>query len=60
MKLGGEDAIEAAARSLIELRDVVDARHVGSPANLVVITAVGYGYRRNDGVLVVPLTALGP
>ena len=27
---------------------------------LVVLTATGYGYRRDDGVLVVPLTALGP
>ena len=53
-------AIEAAAKSLLKLRDVVDARHIGSPANLVVITAVGYGYRRDDGVLVLPLTALGP
>ena len=60
VKLGGEDAIEAAAKSLLKLREVVDVRHVGSPANLVVITAVGYGYRRDDGVLVVPLTALGP
>ena len=32
----------------------------GAPANLVVITAVGYGYRRDDGVLVVPLATLGP
>ena len=27
---------------------------------LPVVTATGYSYRRDDGVLVVPLTALGP
>ena len=60
IKLGGQDAIDAAATSLLKLRSVVDERHVGAPANLVVITAVGYGYRRDDGVLVVPLATLGP
>ena len=60
IKLGGEAAIDSAAQSLLKLRDTVEPRHVGAPANLVVITATGYGYRRPDGVLVVPLTALGP
>ena len=53
-------AIDSAARSLLKLRDTVEQRHIGPPANLAVITATGYGYRRDDGVLVVPLTALGP
>ena len=60
IKLGGDTAINSAARSLLKLRDTVQQRHVGAPANLVVVTATGYGYRRDDGVLVVPLTALGP
>lgn len=60
VKLGGEAAIDSAARSLLKLADTVEHRHVGPPANLVVVTATGYGYRRDDGVLVVPLTALGP
>lgn len=60
IKLGGDTAIDSAARSLLKLRDTVQPRHVGDPANLVVVTAAGYGYRRDDGVLVVPLTALGP
>ena len=60
IKLGGQAAIDAAAASLLKLRSVVDERHVGAPANLVVVTAVGYGYRRDDGVLVVPLSTLGP
>ena len=36
------------------------SNRVGDPSNLVVVTATGYGYRREDGVQVVPLTALGP
>ena len=60
IKLGGEAAIEHAAKSLRKLRDTVSDRRVGDPSNLVVVTATGYGYRRQDGVQVVPLTALGP
>ena len=60
IKLGGEAAIEHAAKSLRKLRDTVSDRHVGGPSNLVVVTATGYGYLRKDGVQVVPLTALGP
>ena len=60
IKLGGETAIDHAARSLHKLRNTVSDRRLGDPANLVVVTAVGYGYRRQDGVQVVPLTALGP
>ena len=60
-KLGGERAIEAAARNLVKLRSRVDTAAVGEPAKLIVITAVGgYGYDRPDGVAVVPITALGP
>ena len=57
---GGKTAVDHAAKSLLKLRDTVEDRHVGAPANLAVVTAAGYGYRRNDGVLVAPLTALGP
>ena len=60
IKLGGEPAIEQAARTLLKLRDTVDPQSAGAPNDLVVVTAVGYGYRRSDGVVVIPLTALGP
>ena len=60
-KLGGKQAVEAAARSLLKLRSRVDTNAAGEPAKLIVITAVGgYGYDRPDGVAVVPITALGP
>ncbi len=60
IKLGGEAAIEHAAKSLSKLRNTVSDSRIGDPSNLVVVTATGYGYRREDGVQVVPLTALGP
>ena len=60
IKLGGEDAIDAAAASLLKLRSVVDDGDVGAPEDLVVVTAAGYGYRRDDGVLVAPLATFGP
>ena len=59
-KLGGSDAIDAAARSLLRLSRKVSTERAGQLTALVVITAVGYGYTRPDGVRVAPLTALGP
>lgn len=59
IKLGGETAVEHAAASLHKLRNKVSDRRLDSPSNLVVVTATGYGYRRPDGVQVVPLTTLG-
>ncbi len=32
----------------------------GEPAKLLVVTAGGYAYEREDGVAVAPLTALAP
>ena len=61
VKLGGADAVEAAARSLLKLRSRVDPDAAGPPTKLAVVTAVGsYAYDRPDGVAVVPITALGP
>ena len=60
VKLGGNDNIEQAARSLLRLRDKVDTARIGEPAKLLIITATGYGYDRPDGTTVVPITALGP
>lgn len=60
VKLGASAAIDDAAAALLKLRDRVDTTVLGPPSNLVVVTATGYGYRRSDGVLVMPLTALGP
>jgi len=56
----GPGAVDDAARSLLRLAGRVDTTRHGQPACLVVMTGWGYGYRRPDGVDVVPLGALGP
>ena len=59
IELGGRSAVNAAAASLLKLRNRVDISRVGAPAKLTVITGTGYGYERPDGVAIVPVTALG-
>ena len=60
IKLGGRTAVDAAAASLLKLRDRIDPAAVGEPRRLVVITATGFAYERTDGVAVAPITSLGP
>lgn len=59
VKLGASRVDEAAA-SLLRFVERVDTRRSGEPAALGVITATGYGYRRPDGIHVIPIGALGP
>lgn len=54
------NSIDAAARSLLRFVNQVDTGRVGQPKTLGVITATGYGYRRADGIVVIPIGALGP
>ncbi|MCY3950108.1 MAG: ATP-binding protein [Acidimicrobiaceae bacterium] len=54
------DSVDAAAASLLRLRDKVSASRSADLAALVVITARGAAYRRPDGVCVTPITSLGP
>ena len=56
----GPGAADDGARSLLRLAERVDPDRHGPPAALVVVTGWGYGYRRPDGVCVVPAGALGP
>jgi uncharacterized protein len=60
VKLGGEGPIEQAASSLLKFASEIDTRRSGKPSVLGVIVAGGYGYAREDGVQVIPITALGP
>lgn len=60
VKLGGAEAVDHAANSLLKFRNRVDTARIGEPAKLLVVTGVGYGYERPDGVTVAPLAALGP
>jgi hypothetical protein len=59
IKLGGDSAIEAGAKTLQRLASKIDVEKMKSPSFLMVLTAAGkYAYRRNDGVLVVPIGCL--
>ena len=61
IKLGGKDAIEHGATSLKKLERKIDDEKMGRPAFMMVLTGVGsYAYQREDGVLVVPISLLGP
>lgn len=60
IKLGGGAAINKAMESLRAVRERVDTARRGRPARLIVLTAFGHGYQTDDGVAVVPLTALKP
>jgi predicted AAA+ superfamily ATPase len=60
VKLGGETAIEEAAVALRKFAGQVDTSRSGEPAFLAVVTAGGYGYRREDGIQIVPSGTLGP
>ena len=56
----GTSRIDAAARTLRRFADRVDTNRCGEPAALGVIVHAGYGYKRPDGVVVIPVGALGP
>lgn len=61
VKLGSAPHIvDAAAAQLLKFAQRVDTTRCGEPAALLVITAGGYGYRRPDGVTIVPIGTLGP
>ena len=56
----GTGRIEEAAANLLQFAQRVDTTALGKPAALGVIVGSGYGYRRSDGVWVIPCGALGP
>ena len=58
VKLGGEERIDEGSRQLLAFAERVDTSRAGTPALLAVVVASGYGYVRNDGVVVIPITAL--
>jgi predicted AAA+ superfamily ATPase len=56
----GQGQVEAAASSLLRFRSQLDIGRTGEPAFLAVVCGSGYGYRRADGISVVPAGSLGP
>lgn len=59
VKMNPDDA-DQAADALRRFTSKVDTSKVGDPAFLAVITATGFSYRRDDGVVVASVAALGP
>ena len=59
VKLGG-GFIDDAASNLLKFVDRVDTKKCGDPSTLGVITSTGYVLTREDGVVVIPIGALGP
>lgn len=57
VKLGNKQ-IEIAAENLLKLKSKIDTKKMGEPAFLMIITGGQFAYRREDGVLVVPLGCL--
>lgn len=60
VKLGGAASVRDAMESLRTVRSRVDTARRDEPARLIVVTAFGAGYQTEDGIAVVPLTALRP
>ena len=59
IKLGGEDLINEGADNLKKLKDSIDTAKMTEPAFLMVLTGLGdYPYKREDGVLIVPIGVL--
>jgi predicted AAA+ superfamily ATPase len=56
----GPGQIDTAATNLQRFARQIDTKRCGNPAALSVIVGTGYGYRREDGILVIPIGALGP
>ena len=59
IKLGGEKLIDEGVKTLKELSEKIDTTKMKKPSFLMVLTAVGnYAFRRDDGVLIVPIGCL--
>lgn len=57
VKLGNKQ-IELAAANLLALKGKIDTEKMGEPSFLMVLTGGQFAYRRDDGVLVVPVGCL--
>lgn len=61
IKIGGDDLIEAGARSLKILKNKIEEKSdEKAPSFLMVLTAVGGAYKREDGVYVASINQLKP
>ncbi len=61
IKLGSAKGIEDGAKTLKELANKINTNVMPPPSFMMILTATGdYAYRRDDGVLVVPIGCLRP
>ncbi len=56
----GAGQIDQAVANLERFAKQIDTDKCGSPTALGVIVGTGYGYVRKDGIMVIPIGALGP
>ena len=57
----GANQVDAAAKELLALKNIMDKESTNSPQILCVICGMtNMAYKRDDGVYVVPITSLGP
>jgi uncharacterized protein len=56
----GTGQVDVAAANLIKFAKRIDTEKSGEPAALGVIVGTGYGYMRDDGVMVIPIGAMRP
>jgi uncharacterized protein len=54
----GKKQIDEAAENLLKLKARIDENKMGEASFLMVVTGGQYAYRRNDGILVVPIACL--
>ncbi|MCK5847925.1 MAG: ATP-binding protein, partial [Caldisericia bacterium] len=58
MKLGGKE-IDEAAKNLLSLKNKINTDKMKEPSFLMILTATEFGYRRKDGIYVLPCGCLG-
>ena len=57
--MGGEDLINEGAAALLKLKRTIDTSKMKDPSFLMVLVGLGkHPYKREDGVLVVPIGVL--
>ena len=60
IKLGGDKLVEEGAETLKDLASKIDTKNMSKPSFMMVLCAKApFAYKRNDGVYVIPITALG-
>jgi predicted AAA+ superfamily ATPase len=57
VKMGAKE-IEMAAKNLIALREKINLDKMKEPSFLMVLTATEFGYKRDDGVYIIPIGCL--